>query len=104
MFYVFYKKENYYKISKDIKNKYFNIEYFKIKKLLNTKLKYYNFSVRTINCLHNYNIYKWKDLVILKKKKLLKIKNFGKKSLKELIKKMKKNNLRFRMNIKKYNL
>ncbi|WGH25220.1 MAG: DNA-directed RNA polymerase subunit alpha [Candidatus Shikimatogenerans bostrichidophilus] len=77
--------------------------YKKIKKILNTKLEKENFSVRTINCLNSSKIYKWNDLVILKESDILKIKNFGQKSLKELIKKMEKRNLKFEMDIKKYN-
>ncbi|MDH3005093.1 MAG: DNA-directed RNA polymerase subunit alpha [Candidatus Shikimatogenerans sp. JK-2022] len=102
IFNIFYNKRQYYK-KKDKKkiNKY-DINYLKIKKILNTKLEKENLTVRTINCLNSSKIYKWKDLVILKESDLLKIKNFGKKSLKELIKKMKERNLQFEMDINKY--
>ncbi|MDH3004762.1 MAG: DNA-directed RNA polymerase subunit alpha [Candidatus Shikimatogenerans sp. JK-2022] len=98
----FSNKTFYYKYIEKKINKY-EKRYFKIKKILNKKLIKENFSVRTINCLKSYKIYKWKDLVIFKKSDLLKIKNFGKKSLKELKKKMKKRNLKFGLDIKKYN-
>ncbi|WGH26662.1 MAG: DNA-directed RNA polymerase subunit alpha [Candidatus Shikimatogenerans bostrichidophilus] len=103
IFNIFSKKKKYL-IYKKIKNlKEYDIKILKIKKLLNTKLSNEKFSVRTINCLNKNKIYKWKDLVILTKSDLLKIKNFGKKSFKELINKMNKKKLNFKMNIKKYN-
>ncbi|WGH26129.1 MAG: DNA-directed RNA polymerase subunit alpha [Candidatus Shikimatogenerans bostrichidophilus] len=106
IFNIFYKKKKFYIYKNKNKNKNkndikkYDDNYLKIKKILNTKLNTENFSVRTINCLNNYKIYTWKDLVILKKIDLLNIKNFGKKSLKELIDKMKKKKLKFEMNIK----
>ncbi|WGH27672.1 MAG: DNA-directed RNA polymerase subunit alpha [Candidatus Shikimatogenerans bostrichidophilus] len=97
-------KKKKYLIYKNIKKlKEYDIKLLKIKELLNNKLSNENFTVRTINCLNKNKIYKWKDLVILKKSDLLKIKNFGKKSFKELINKMNKKKLNFKMDIKKYN-
>ncbi|WGH25408.1 MAG: DNA-directed RNA polymerase subunit alpha [Candidatus Shikimatogenerans bostrichidophilus] len=99
----FTNQRQYYKKKNNKKTKKYDENYIKIKKILNTKLEKENFTVRTINCLNSSKIYKWNDLVIFKKSDLLKIKNFGKKSLKELIKKMDKRNLQFEMDIKKYN-
>ncbi|WGH25494.1 MAG: DNA-directed RNA polymerase subunit alpha [Candidatus Shikimatogenerans bostrichidophilus] len=98
----FLKKENFYIYKKKKSIKQDDIDYLKMRKILNTKLELENLKARTINCLKTSKIYKWKDIVKLNKKDLLKIKNFGKKSLKELIEKMYKNKLNFGMDIKKY--
>lgn len=97
---LFYKKRQFFKIKKKIKK--LNINNLKMRKLLNTRLEIEKFSVRTKNCLKKSKINTWGDLVILKKSDLLKIKNFGKKSFKELINKMRKKKLKFEMDIKKY--
>ncbi|MDH3003728.1 MAG: DNA-directed RNA polymerase subunit alpha [Candidatus Shikimatogenerans sp. JK-2022] len=104
IFNILQNNKNYFKKkNKNKKIKLYNDNILKIKKILNKKLKSENLSVRTINCLKKNKINKWKDLVILNKNYLLKIKNFGKKSLNELINKMKINKLKFNMNINKYN-
>ncbi|MDH3004445.1 MAG: DNA-directed RNA polymerase subunit alpha [Candidatus Shikimatogenerans sp. JK-2022] len=82
IFNLFNNKKNYYKYIK-IKN------LKKIKFKLNNKFKKKDFSIKTINFLNYLNIFKWKDLIILNKKKLLKIKNINNKILKEIIKKIK---------------
>ncbi|WGH27158.1 MAG: DNA-directed RNA polymerase subunit alpha [Candidatus Shikimatogenerans bostrichidophilus] len=111
IFKIFIKKNKYFiynknknKNNSNSKNNIYDEKILNIRNILNTKLKNENFSVRTINCLNNNKIYKWSDLVVLDKLFLLKIKNLGKKSLNEIVNKMKNKNLKFKMNIKKYKL
>ncbi|WGH25774.1 MAG: DNA-directed RNA polymerase subunit alpha [Candidatus Shikimatogenerans bostrichidophilus] len=101
---IFSKKKYLYKLKKEKKIKKYDEKYLKMRKLLNSNLDIENFSVRTINCFKKSKIYTWGELVNFKKSDLLKIKNFGKKSLKELINKMKKKKLNFKMDIKKYKI
>ncbi|MDH3004915.1 MAG: DNA-directed RNA polymerase subunit alpha [Candidatus Shikimatogenerans sp. JK-2022] len=74
----------------------------KIIKILNKKLNIENFSVKTLKVLKKLKFNKWKDIVVLKKSDLLKFKNFGKKTLKELIDKIYKKKLKLGMDITKY--
>ena len=84
-------------------------EIIEMRNLLNTRLVDLNLSVRTLNCLvHDWRTRKWKeidtlgDLVQLSRTDLLKIRNFGKKSLGEVADLLENLNLDFGMDIDRY--
>ena len=81
-----------------------DINGMKIKKLLVESIENLNFSKRPINCLQCANIFYVKDLVVLSKDELLRIKNLGRKSIIEIDEFMTKNGLTFGMDISKYEL
>ena len=58
-------------------------------KELETLIEDLDFSVRTFNCLKRANIKTLKDLVDKKQSDFMKIRNLGKKSLKEVLDKIK---------------
>ena len=62
-------------------------------KELETPIEDLDFSVRTFNCLKRANIKTLKDLVNKKQSDFMKIRNLGKKSLKEVLDKIKEMNL-----------
>ena len=65
-------------------------------KILETSIDDLDFSVRAYNCLKRANILTLKDLVDKSENEMMKIRNLGKKSLKEVIDKIKEMGLKFR--------
>ena len=65
-------------------------------KILETSIDDLDFSVRAYNCLKRANILTLKDLVDKSENEMMKIRNLGKKSLKEVIDKVKDMGLNFR--------
>ena len=65
-------------------------------KILETSIDDLDFSVRAYNCLKRANILTLKDLVDKSENEMMKIRNLGKKSLKEVIDKIKDMGLKFR--------
>lgn len=80
----------------------------KIAKILGTELIHTTLSVRTINALGGWpapeelRITNIKQLVTCEKASLFKFRNFGAKSMEEVEDFLRKNNLKFEMNIGKY--
>ena len=74
------------------------------RQLLKTKLVDMDLSVRALNCLKAAEVETLGDLVSFNKADLLKFRNFGKKSLTELVNLVASKNLEFGMNISKYKL
>jgi DNA-directed RNA polymerase subunit alpha len=77
-------------------------EKMRIGNLLRTSIEDLNLSVRAYNCLKSANIATIGELVYKEESELLKFRNFGKKSLNELIEVVEEKNLLFGMDIKKY--
>lgn len=77
-------------------------EKMRIGNLLRTSIEDLNLSVRAYNCLKSANIATIGELVSKEESELLKFRNFGKKSLNELIEVVEEKNLLFGMDIKKY--
>jgi DNA-directed RNA polymerase subunit alpha len=77
-------------------------EKMRIANLLRTSIEDLNLSVRAYNCLKSANIATIGELVSKEESELLKFRNFGKKSLNELIEVVEEKNLLFGMDIKKY--
>ena len=65
-------------------------------KILETSIDDLDFSVRAYNCLKRANILTLNDLVEKSENEMMKIRNLGKKSLKEVIDKVKDMGLSFR--------
>ena len=65
-------------------------------KALETSIEDLDFSVRAYNCLKRAGIHTLQDLVNMSENDMMKIRNLGKKSLKEVIDKIKDMGLRFR--------
>jgi len=65
-------------------------------KVLNTSIEDLDFSVRAYNCLKRANIYTVRDLIDRSEIDMTKIRNLGKKSLKEVIDKVKELELEFK--------
>lgn len=65
-------------------------------KILETSIDDLDFSVRAYNCLKRANIFTLKDLVDKSENEMMKIRNLGKKSLKEVMDKVKDMGLNFR--------
>ncbi|WP_185868328.1 DNA-directed RNA polymerase subunit alpha [Blattabacterium cuenoti] len=100
---------SYDKIGKEKKEKIdnrkkYNEEFLKMRTLLKSKLNDMDLSVRTKNCLKFASIETIADLVVCSRSSILKMRNFGKKSLDELEGKMKEKELHFGMDISEYNL
>ncbi|WP_185857753.1 DNA-directed RNA polymerase subunit alpha [Blattabacterium cuenoti] len=89
------------KINKDQK---YNEEFIRMRTLLKSKLNHMDLSVRTKNCLKSASITTIADLVSCSRNNMLKMRNFGKKSLDELESQMKKQGLYFGMNVGEYQL
>ncbi|MEX1011837.1 MAG: DNA-directed RNA polymerase subunit alpha [Balneolaceae bacterium] len=70
--------------------------------LLKTSIEDLNLSVRAYNCLKSANIHTIGELVSRDEQDLLKFRNFGKKSLSELVDVIEEKNLHFGMEIEKY--
>lgn len=79
-------------------------EFENMRKLLNTKIEDLDLSVRSHNCLRLAEIDTIGDLVSRKEDELLNYKNFGKKSLTELKEQLEKFDLKFGMDITKYQM
>ncbi|HCL00183.1 MAG TPA: DNA-directed RNA polymerase subunit alpha [Candidatus Marinimicrobia bacterium] len=74
----------------------------KIRKLLRKSVDEMELSVRSYNCLKANNIKTIADLVSKEEPEMLKFKNFGRKSLNELMAKIKEMDLDFGMDVDKY--
>ncbi|HWQ27234.1 MAG TPA: DNA-directed RNA polymerase subunit alpha [Chlorobaculum sp.] len=79
-------------------------EFESMRKLLQTKIEDLDLSVRSHNCLRLAEIDTLGDLVSRREDELLNYKNFGKKSLTELKEQLDKNNLKFGMDITRYQM
>ncbi|WP_185860510.1 DNA-directed RNA polymerase subunit alpha [Blattabacterium cuenoti] len=86
------------------KDKKYDEEFVRMRTLLKSKLSDMDLSVRTKNCLKLASIITIADLVSCRRNNMLKMRNFGKKSLDELESKMKEKGLCFGMNIEKFQL
>ena len=85
-------------------NEEFDEEVLHMRQLLKTKLVDMDLSVRALNCLKSADVETLGELVVFNKTDLLKFRNFGKKSLKELDELLANLNLSFGMDISKYKL
>ncbi|MBC8492099.1 MAG: DNA-directed RNA polymerase subunit alpha [Candidatus Marinimicrobia bacterium] len=74
----------------------------KIRNLLKKSVDEMELSVRSYNCLKANNIKSIADLVSKEESEMLKFKNFGRKSLNELMAKLKEMNLEFGVDVGKY--
>ncbi|WP_185851945.1 DNA-directed RNA polymerase subunit alpha [Blattabacterium cuenoti] len=86
------------------KDKKYDEEFMRMRTLLKSKLSEMDLSVRTKNCLKSASITTIADLVSCSRNTMLKMRNFGKKSLDELESKMKEKGLYFGMNIEEFQL
>lgn len=82
----------------------FDEEILRMRQLLKTKLVDLELSVRALNCLKAADIETLGQLCSYQKHDLLKLRNFGKKSLSELEEKLESLNLTFGMDVSKYKL
>lgn len=74
----------------------------RIASLLKTSIEDLNLSVRAYNCLKSANINTIAELVSRDEQDLLKFRNFGKKSLSELVEVIEEKNLEFGMDVSKF--
>lgn len=74
----------------------------RVANLLRTSIEDLNLSVRAYNCLKSANINNIGELVSRDEQDLLKFRNFGKKSLSELVEVIEEKNLEFGMDVSKY--
>jgi DNA-directed RNA polymerase subunit alpha len=74
----------------------------RIANLLKTSIEDLNLSVRAYNCLKSANINTIAELVSRDEQDLLKFRNFGKKSLSELVEVIEEKNLEFGMDVSKF--
>jgi DNA-directed RNA polymerase subunit alpha len=74
----------------------------RVANLLRTSIEDLNLSVRAYNCLKSANINTIGELVSRDEQDLLKFRNFGKKSLTELVEVIEEKNLQFGMDVSKY--
>src|SRR6056297_2601261 len=81
---------------------YIPAEEQRIANLLKTSIEDLNLSVRAYNCLKSANINTIAELVSRDEQDLLKFRNFGKKSLSELVEVIEEKNLEFGMDVSKY--
>lgn len=79
-----------------------NEEILNIRKLLQKPVEELELTVRAANCIKEANIRSIGELVGRKESEMLKFKNFGKKSLNELVAVLKSKGLEFGMDISKY--
>jgi DNA-directed RNA polymerase subunit alpha len=77
-------------------------EVLRIRNQLKRSIDELELSVRAYNCLKSANIENIADLVDKEESEMLKYKNFGKKSLQELVEKLEDLGLEFGMNVDKY--
>ena len=85
-------------------NEEFDEEVLHMRQLLKSKLVDMDLSVRALNCLKSAEVETLGELAVFNKTDLLKIRNFGKKSLTELDEILAGLNLSFGMDISKYKL
>ncbi|NPA46027.1 MAG: DNA-directed RNA polymerase subunit alpha [Chlorobi bacterium] len=81
-----------------------NEESLSMRKLLKTKIDDLKLNIRTRNCLTGADIHTLGDLVQYNKSDLLKLRNFGQKSMKDLEKVVEEMGLTFGMDLSKYKL
>ena len=74
----------------------------RVANLLRTSIEDLNLSVRAYNCLKSANINSIGELVSRDEQDLLKFRNFGKKSLSELVEVIEEKNLEFGMDVSKF--
>jgi len=74
----------------------------KIRSLLMRNIEFLEPSKRTVNCLKDAGVETIMDLVTKTEEEMLRIKNFGEKSLEEIKEKMEKFGLKFGMDVKPY--
>ncbi|WP_185859091.1 DNA-directed RNA polymerase subunit alpha [Blattabacterium cuenoti] len=86
------------------KDKKYDEEFLRMRTLLKSRLIDMDLSVRTKNCLKSASVETIADLVSCNRNNMLKMRNFGKKSLDELESKMKEKGLYFGMDILEYRL
>lgn len=79
-----------------------DLEFERIKRILNTSVDDLELSVRSHNCLKAANIKSLGDLVRRDENEMLKFRNFGRKSLAELVEIVENYNLEFGMDVDKY--
>lgn len=79
-------------------------DYLRVRKLLKTPIADLGLSVRAFNCLKAMGLHFLSDLVQLEVSDMVKFRNFGKKSLKELEELIASKQLDFGMDISKYRL
>jgi DNA-directed RNA polymerase subunit alpha len=79
-------------------------ESLRMRHLLLTKLSDMGLSVRAYNCLKAVDIDTFADLVSYSRNELMKVRNFGKKSLNEIDQLVEKMKLQFGMDVRKYNI
>ncbi|MFQ6038986.1 MAG: DNA-directed RNA polymerase subunit alpha C-terminal domain-containing protein, partial [Candidatus Aminicenantales bacterium] len=79
-------------------------EILRIRDLLNRSIDEMELSVRSHNCLQAAGIERIADLVSKEESEMLKYKNFGRKSLSELVEKLGDMGLSFGMDVEKYML
>ncbi|MCH8568657.1 MAG: DNA-directed RNA polymerase subunit alpha [Balneolales bacterium] len=77
-------------------------ESVRIANLLKTSIEDLNLSVRAYNCLKSANINTIAELVSKDESELLRFRNFGRKSLAELLEVIEEKNLQFGMDVNKY--
>lgn len=77
-------------------------DYIRMREMLNKPVEELELSVRSANCLRANNIFTLGDLVHKTESEMLKYRNFGRKSLAELIEILKAMNLSFGMKIDQY--
>ncbi len=77
-------------------------ESVRIANLLKTSIEDLNLSVRAYNCLKSANINTIAELVSKDESELLRFRNFGRKSLAELLEVIEEKNLQFGMDVSKY--
>ena len=81
-----------------------NEESMSMRKLLKTKIGDLKLNIRTVNCLTAADIHTLGDLVQYNKSDLMKLRNFGQKSMKDLEKVVEGMGLTFGMDLSKYKL
>lgn len=79
-------------------------ESLRVRHLLLTKLSDVGLSVRAYNCLRAADIDTFADLVSYSRNELMKLRNFGRKSLNEIDNLFDKEHLSFGMDVRKYNI
>ncbi|XOD69132.1 MAG: DNA-directed RNA polymerase subunit alpha [Flavobacteriales bacterium AspAUS03] len=87
------------------RNEKYNEGFLRMRQILKTKLAdMEGLSRRTLNCLQSAEIETWSDLVSYDKNAMLKVRNFGRKSLDELEVEMNNVGIYFGMDLSQYNL
>lgn len=87
------------------KDEKYDEDFLRMRQVLKTKLSdIEGLSRRTLNCLHSAEIETWADLVSYDENTMLKMRNFGRKSLDELEVEMNNVGIYFGMDLAKYNL